>query len=104
MVCGFRKHAEETAAIHFRTIESLALAIEAKDQTTHDHLQRVRVYALGIGQELGMSEQAVKVAVHRLRRRYQELIRAEIAQTVATTEEIDDELRDLFNAVRAQKS
>src|ERR1051326_672237 len=51
-----RKHAEETASVHFRTIESLALAIEAKDQTTHDHLQRVRVYALGIGEELGMTE------------------------------------------------
>jgi hypothetical protein len=32
------------------------------------------------------------------------LLRAEIAQTVATTEEIDDELRDLFSAVRSQKS
>jgi putative nucleotidyltransferase with HDIG domain len=50
-----KKHAEETAALHFRTIESLALAIEAKDQTTHDHLQRVRVYAVGIGEELGMT-------------------------------------------------
>jgi putative nucleotidyltransferase with HDIG domain len=50
-----RKHAEETASVHFRTIESLALAIEAKDQSTHDHLQRVRVYALGIGEEWGMS-------------------------------------------------
>jgi putative nucleotidyltransferase with HDIG domain len=48
-------HAEETAALHFRTIESLALAIEAKDQTTHDHLQRVRVYAVGIGEDLGMT-------------------------------------------------
>jgi putative nucleotidyltransferase with HDIG domain len=47
-----RRHAEETAALHFRTIESLALAIEAKDQTTHDHLRRVRVYAMGIGEEL----------------------------------------------------
>ena len=54
--------------------------------------------------ELAMSEQAVKVAVHRLRQRYKELLRAEIAQTVATTEEIDDELRDLFSAVRSQKS
>jgi RNA polymerase sigma-70 factor (ECF subfamily) len=54
-----------------------------------------------IGQELGMSEQAIKVAVHRLRRRYQELLRAEIGQTVDRTEEIDDELRDLFAAVRA---
>jgi len=47
-----RKHAEETAALHFRTIESLALAIEAKDQTTGEHLRRVRVYAVGIGEEL----------------------------------------------------
>jgi RNA polymerase sigma-70 factor (ECF subfamily) len=51
-----------------------------------------------------MSEQAIKVAVHRLRRRYQELLRAEIAQTVATTAEIDDELRDLFKAVRGGRA
>jgi RNA polymerase sigma-70 factor (ECF subfamily) len=56
-----------------------------------------------IGIELGLSEVAVKVAVHRLRRRYQELLRAEIAQTVASPEEIDDELRDLFAAVGAKK-
>jgi len=42
--------------------------------------------------------------VHRLRRRYQELLRAEIAQTVASPEEVDDELRDLFAAVRAKKT
>jgi RNA polymerase sigma-70 factor (ECF subfamily) len=57
-----------------------------------------------IGEELGISEQAVKVAVYRLRRRYQELLRAEIAQTVASPEEIDDELRALFAAVRARKT
>jgi RNA polymerase sigma-70 factor (ECF subfamily) len=57
-----------------------------------------------IAEGLGLSEQAVKVAVHRLRRRYQELLRDEIAQTVASPEEIDDELRDLFAAVRAEKS
>ena len=57
-----------------------------------------------IAAELDMSEQAVKVAVHRLRRRYQELLRAAIAQTVASADEIDDELRDLFAAVRAPKS
>jgi RNA polymerase sigma-70 factor (ECF subfamily) len=57
-----------------------------------------------IGEGLGISEQAVKVAVHRLRRRYQELLRAEIAQTVASPEEVDDELRDLFAAVRAKKT
>src|SRR5205823_181950 len=56
------------------------------------------------GEELGLSEQAVKVAVHRLRKRYGELLRAEIAQTVATPEEVQDELRDLFAAVRAPQS
>jgi RNA polymerase sigma-70 factor (ECF subfamily) len=54
--------------------------------------------------ELGLSAEALKVAVHRLRRRYRELIRAEIAQTVTTDQEIEDELRDLFTAVRAKKS
>jgi len=48
-------HVEELAGLHLRTIEALALAIEAKDATTHDHLQRVRVYATEIGRELNMS-------------------------------------------------
>ena len=52
-----------------------------------------------IAAELGMTEGAVKVAVHRLRRRCRDLLRAEIAQTVAGPEEVDEELRDLFNAV-----
>ena len=51
-----RNHAEEVAALHRRTIEVLALAIEAKDQTTHDHLERVEVYAVAVGQELGLDE------------------------------------------------
>jgi RNA polymerase sigma-70 factor (ECF subfamily) len=57
-----------------------------------------------LGQDLGLSEQAVKTAVHRLRQRYKELLRAEVAQTVATPEEVEDELRDLFAAVRREKS
>ena len=47
-----KRHVEEIADLHMRTIEALALAIEAKDQTTHDHLQRVRVYAVEVGKEL----------------------------------------------------
>ena len=47
-----KKHVEQMAALHLRTIEALALAIDAKDHTTHDHLQRVRTYALEIGKEL----------------------------------------------------
>ncbi|MGD0134354.1 MAG: diguanylate cyclase [Bryobacteraceae bacterium] len=51
-----KKHAEEMAALHLRTIEALALAIEAKDHTTHDHLQRVQVYAVEVGKELCLDE------------------------------------------------
>jgi len=47
-------HAEEVSSLHLRTIEALALAIEAKDHTTHDHLQRVQVYATELGKELGL--------------------------------------------------
>jgi diguanylate cyclase (GGDEF)-like protein/putative nucleotidyltransferase with HDIG domain len=50
-----KRHVEEMASLHLRTIEALALAIEAKDQTTHDHLQRVRVYAIEVAKELGVA-------------------------------------------------
>ena len=50
-----KKHVEEIANLHLRTIEALAMAIEAKDQTTHDHLQRVRIYAIEVAKELGMT-------------------------------------------------
>jgi len=49
------KHAENTAALHLRTVESLALAIEAKDHMTHDHLERVQTYAMEIGKDLRLS-------------------------------------------------
>lgn len=48
---------------------------------------------------LGMSEGAVKVALHRLRRRYGELLRGEVAQTVGTPEELDEEIRQLCAAI-----
>ncbi len=49
-----------------------------------------------VGSQLGMSEAAVKSAVHRLRRRHRELLREEIAHTVAKPEEIDEEIRYLL--------
>ena len=49
--------------------------------------------------ELGMTEGAVKVAVHRLRRKFQARLRAEIAQTVASEEEIDEEIRYLIRVL-----
>jgi putative nucleotidyltransferase with HDIG domain len=51
-----KRHAEQVSNLHLRTIETLALAIEAKDQNTGDHLQRVRIYAMEVGRELGLTE------------------------------------------------
>ncbi len=48
-----------------------------------------------------MSEGAVKVAIHRLRRRFRELLRAVVATTVANEDEVDDELRSLLEALRS---
>jgi diguanylate cyclase (GGDEF)-like protein/putative nucleotidyltransferase with HDIG domain len=44
-----RKHVEEMAIIHMNTIESLAIAIDAKDQTTHGHVRRTQIYASEMG-------------------------------------------------------
>jgi len=60
-----KKHVEQVSNIHLRTIEALALAIEAKDANTGEHLQRVRVYAMELARELGLSEdetEALKAA------------------------------------------
>jgi RNA polymerase sigma-70 factor (ECF subfamily) len=54
-----------------------------------------------LGALVGLSEGAVKVAVHRLRQRYRELLRAEIAETVDSPAEVEDELRHLFTALSA---
>ncbi len=54
-----------------------------------------------IGAKFGMTENAVTQAFHRFRRRYQSLLREEIAHTVATPGDIEDELRHLIAVVRA---
>ena len=54
-----------------------------------------------IAQEFGMTENAVKQAFHRLRQRYRQLLREEVAHTVATPAEVEDELRHLIAALRS---
>jgi RNA polymerase sigma-70 factor (ECF subfamily) len=57
----------------------------------------------GAADELGLSEGAVKVTVHRLRQRYRELLHEEIGRTVDAPERIDEEVRHLFAALGPEK-
>ncbi len=50
------RHVLETEALHLRTIEALAMAVEAKDQNTHRHLMRVRVYVTELGKVMGLEK------------------------------------------------
>ncbi|MEN3332730.1 MAG: hypothetical protein V7641_2095, partial [Blastocatellia bacterium] len=49
-------HAEQMAELHLRTIEALAMAIDVKDETTHDHVHRVQIYATGMGHAFDLPE------------------------------------------------
>jgi RNA polymerase sigma-70 factor (ECF subfamily) len=73
---------------------------------------RLRVFLLGdrsalphrrVAEELDMTEGAIKVAAHRLRGRFRDLVREEIARTVEKPEEVEDEIRALFAALGPEK-
>ncbi len=53
-------HAEEVADLHLRTIEALAIAIDAKDEVTHDHVRRVQIYATGLARLFGLSDTEIE--------------------------------------------
>jgi len=55
-----RRHVEEMATIHMNTIESLAIAIDAKDQTTHGHVRRTQIYASQMGKLFDVSPSEVQ--------------------------------------------
>jgi RNA polymerase sigma factor (sigma-70 family) len=93
----------------------LDLVVEKlRDEFVHhgrpDHFERLKVFLLGqsdapyaaLAREMNTSEGALKVAIHRLRKRYRELLRQEIADTVADPAEVESELRYLA-AVLARK-
>jgi len=89
-----------------RTMNRLGAELTEKGkQQVFDHL---KIYIAAepssvpyreVAAKLGMTEGAARVAVHRLRKRCRELLRDEIAQTVAGAEQIDDEIRGLFAAL-----
>jgi putative nucleotidyltransferase with HDIG domain len=55
-----QSHAEALASLQFRSIHTLALAVEAQDQITHSHLHRVRTYATEIGKHFKLSDNDLK--------------------------------------------
>jgi diguanylate cyclase (GGDEF)-like protein/putative nucleotidyltransferase with HDIG domain len=55
-----RRHVQEIADLNLATIEALALAIDAKDQTAQAHIRRVQVYAAGLAAALGMDEREIQ--------------------------------------------
>lgn len=86
-----------------------ALRAEFEQSGKLDLFERLKVFVWGeknalsyaaMAAQLGMTEGAVKVAVHRLRQRYGELLRAEVAQTVTTPVEVNEELRYLVSVIR----
>ena len=72
-----------------------------------DHFNRLKVFLLdqaetpyaAMAREMDTSEGALKVAIHRLRKRYRDLFRQEIAETVADPADVESELRFLAGAV-----
>ncbi len=50
------RHLQEMADLHMNTIESLAIAIDAKDQTTHGHVRRTQIYAREMGRLLNVTD------------------------------------------------
>jgi len=57
------RYVEEIAHLHMNTIESLAIAIDAKDQTTHGHVRRTQIYATEMGRLLKVTESELRALV-----------------------------------------
>ena len=57
------KHLNELNRLYLSTIETLAMAIDAKDQVTHGHIRRVQAYAVGLAEQLGVRNQSLIKAI-----------------------------------------
>jgi RNA polymerase sigma-70 factor (ECF subfamily) len=85
------------------------LEAEEADAGRRDRYDRLKVFLTGednevryrtLASELETTEGALKVAIHRLRRRFKDLLREEISHTVAHADDVGDELRHLLTALR----
>lgn len=98
----YEKHWAQTLVA--RALRRLKEEWEAQDKP----FEKLKVYLLGqkgtvpfadMAEELGTSENALKASVHRMRRRYGEIFRSEVAITVSDPAEIDEEVRHLLGAL-----
>ncbi len=86
------EYAAKQRLAHFETLKHFL----AGSPAGADYAQAARA--------IGISETNAKVAVHRMRKRYRERLRSEIAQTVERPEDVDEEIRDLFAVLGAEKN
>ena len=91
-----------------RVLERLAAEFAAKGRAeVFDRLKIVLTQGKGavpaatVATQLGMTENAVNVAIHRLRKRYRQLLEEQIAETLDDAAQMDDEIRSLFAALRS---
>jgi RNA polymerase sigma factor (sigma-70 family) len=89
-----------------RALEDLRAAYGSRGQSEvfealRPHLSGTSRPLAEVGADLGLTEGAAKVALHRLRGRYRDVLRAAIAETVETPDEIDDEIRHLLQGLTA---
>ena len=88
-----------------RTMDRLSAEMERRSR--QDQYEALKGYLIGerrdgyreTSEKLGMSEEAVRQAVSRLRKDYRRLLREEISETVSTPDEVDDEIRKLFQSL-----
>ena len=85
----------ERVGVEYAAADKGALVAALKGEPTGEEAPRAQTAAA-----LGMTEGALKVAVHRLRRRYRELLREEIAETVASRNDVEEEMRHLVRVLR----
>jgi RNA polymerase sigma-70 factor (ECF subfamily) len=88
-------------AIIARALAVISTELSEAGKAAHFELLKPWLTGAGTSQaevaaQLGMSESAVKVAIHRLRQRFREAVKAEIAHTVSAESDVDDELRHLI--------
>jgi RNA polymerase sigma-70 factor (ECF subfamily) len=85
-----------------------ALGRQAETGENPERFAQLKIYLTGsepqipqkeTAESLGMTEAAIRVAIHRLRKKYGELLRREIADTVADPAQVDDELKHLLTVV-----